>query len=237
MKIIICFTVLLLLSIENNWAQLVTKRDYTVAFALQAGAETSLLLPGSSPDFKVRPVAGLKMTFPFTRKWFMGAEINYSRLLTGNKYKLSGFQLQSEAYMNEFKTKLDIKRIQVPLYIKYMLASNRASVLFGVYMSFMYDRNFAVYPEVSSPSGEMVNPGEFIKLSGSLNDEVDMWEGGLTVGYEQNLLKGLDVTFKINAGIKDILKSDKSFSKKLYPLQANLTLSYRILRLGGCKCD
>lgn len=186
-------------------AQLVTKRDYNVAFAVQAGGNAAILLPGKPEKVSLQPEFGLKMTFPFTRKWFLGAEVNYNRLNT--KIKFSDIYLSSSSEeIYTATTPVDVKSIQVPIYIKYMLNSNRAGVLFGVYGSLAFNTDFI-----------------FTENNG--------WGAGVIIGYEQNLAKGLDLTFKVSGGIQD-LSIDQ-----YYPVQTSLTLSYRLLRLGGCKCD
>ncbi len=107
-------------------AQLVTKKDYTAAFALQAGAESGVLMTSKISQIKITPTAGLKMTFPFNRKWFIGSEINYSQLKTLNKYSTPTMRLE-----------LDLEQIAIPVYAKYMLNSNRDMLLFGGYVSYL----------------------------------------------------------------------------------------------------
>lgn len=242
-----CFALLVIL-ILISWsvsAQLVRRRDYDAAFALQVGGEAGVLLPGASPKLNVRPVGGLKMTFPFTRKWFMGGEVNYSELKSGNHFNWTdqpvGGGDGSRYYTGGVKTDLFIQRIQIPLYLKYMLNSNRASVLFGVYAAVNFDSRFNVdardelysYSPGVPGSDELVAPG-FLR---NFDDDVDTWDGGVVVGIEQQLAKHFYMTFKITGGIKQLLKQDSGFNKKMFPLQASLTLSLDLLRIGDCGCD
>lgn len=205
----------IIISSLNTYSQLVTKRDYNVSFAIQAGATVNLFLPDEVSGINIQPGGGLKMTFPFNRQLFMGAEINYNRLSINKE--------QGSSEKNDYiKIKTDINQIQVPLYLKRMLRSNRASLLFGGYISWNYNTN-------QNKKGEM-QPHAFPY-------EVDQWEAGALIGYEQNLAKGLDLTFKISGGARNIFKNNSTTDKKSYPLQAGVALSYRLLRLGGCKCD
>lgn len=194
-----CITALIcLFFVFSGKSQLVTKKDYDAAFALQGGIETGILLPASSPHIRINPAAGLKMTFPFTRKWFLGSEINYSRL-------------QADIRLKETATreKFTLERLLIPLYIKYTLPANRSSVLLGIYGGWIYKREEAVRP----------------------------WEGGIVAGYEQRIVKHVHLTFKLSGSIKEAVSLRLPEYKKYYPLQASLTLSYDVLRIGDCGCD
>ena len=64
----------LLIGVESS-GQLVRRKDYDLAVALQAGGGTSVGIPFRDVRMFVVPVGGLKMTIPFTRKWFLGTEV------------------------------------------------------------------------------------------------------------------------------------------------------------------
>lgn len=202
--------------LHNSSAQLVTKKDYTAAFGLQAGAGLSAIPAGAVKSLSVNPTAGLKMTFPFNRKWFIGSEINYNPLKTTNRI--------TNALMPEEKIRieLNIQQITVPLYIKYMLRSNRASVLLGGYISYLYDKKCKL-PGLSPAAAEtIVNIGE--------------WDGGIVFGFEQQLIKRMNLTLKLSSSVKSIVNTPLT-DKKFIPLQAGLTLSYDLFRIGDCGCD
>lgn len=226
MKRIIVLGLLLLLMFECV-GQLVRRVDYDAAFALQAGGDIGMLAPfGSKPGVFVQPSGGLKMTFPFTRKWFLGSEINYSRLKYNNTYpvtrQISGTQLFTENLENS-RGRFDLKQIQVPVYLKYMLGSNRESILFGIYGTYVFD---------GSVKGEGFPDGDGISAG-----KVESWTAGLTVGYELRVVKHLNLMFRLSGGVKDVLKSGNVWGKKLFPLQAGVTLSFDVLRIGDCGCD
>lgn len=221
MKRIVVFGLLLLLVFQCV-GQLVRKVDYDAAFALQAGGDIGMFFPfGSKPGVFVQPTGGLKMTFPFTRKWFLGSEVNYSRLKYNATYPVDrpGTGLLPEQVRGRF----DLKQIQVPVYLKYMLGSNRESILFGVYGAYVFD---------ASVKGEDVAGG-----NGVLAEKAENWNAGLTVGYELRVVKHLNLMFRLSGSVKDVLKSDNIWGKKLFPVQAGLTLSFDVLRIGDCGCD
>ena len=139
-KVIFC--ILFLGILWESFGQLVRRKDYDAAFALQVGGETSALTAFQNAGFLLRPVAGLKMTFPFTRKWFLGGEINYSEL----KYSFAGPQ----------QTDFHIKQLHVPVYLKYMLNCNKASVLFGLYVML---RTGIVLPDLQILRAIRIYPG------------------------------------------------------------------------------
>ena len=60
----------LLIGVESS-GQLVRRKDYDLAVALQAGGGTSVGIPFRDVRMFVVPVGGLKMTIPFTRKSIM----------------------------------------------------------------------------------------------------------------------------------------------------------------------
>ena len=105
-----------------------------------------------------------------------------------------------------------------------MLTCNRASVWFGATGSYVMDGDCWV---------GRANAPEYAEASRDLAS----WSAGVTVGYEYQIVKRLQVMCRIRGGVKEALKN-QSFSKgKLFPLQVGITLSYDILRIGDCGCD
>lgn len=206
----IVFCLLFLGIILESFGQLVRRKDYDAAFALQAGGETGALTAFRQAGFSLRPVAGLKMTFPFTRKWFLGGEINYSEL----KYSFTAPR----------QTDFDIKQLHVPVYLKYMLNCNKASVLFGGYGSYVADGHCTV---VSADSPDDTD----------ISRDLETWSAGITAGFEYRIVKRLHMMCRISGGVKEAVKKRTFFKDKLFPLQACVTLSYDILRIGDCGCD
>lgn len=216
---------LLLMLMTDGYAQLVRKKDYDAAFALQVGGETGVLTSFRDMKMAVTPLGGLKMTFPFSRKWFLGSEVNYSRL----KYSFaSGAGTHQQA-------DFDIKQLQVPVYLKYMLNNNRSSVLFGVYGTYALDASLHSSFRGTEPIGNAstLNDG----VVGNYSALMDTWNAGVTLGYELRIVKHLNIMCRVSAGMKNVLKSQDMFGKKLYPAQATITLSYDIFRIGDCGCD
>lgn len=122
---------LLFSALASGYAQLVTKRDYNAAFAAQAGAAYGILAASETARAEFMPCAGLKMTFPFNRKWFLGSEINYNRAKNRDKRPDPAGGLPQNA---------DWEQIAVPLYAKYMLRSNRDMLLAGGYTARLLSR-------------------------------------------------------------------------------------------------
>lgn len=207
-KIIFC--VLFLGILCEGFGQLVRRKDYDAAFALQVGGETGAVTSFQKAGFSLCPVAGLKMTFPFTRKWFLGSELNYSEL----KYSFAG----------PWQTDFNIKQLHIPVYLKYMLNCNKASVLFGLYGSYVADRHCSVVLADSSGCTDM-------------SRNLETWSAGITVGFEYRVVKRLHMMCRISGGMKEAVKGQTIFKDKLFPLQACITLSYDILRIGDCGCD
>lgn len=194
-------------------AQLVRRKDYDAAFAIQAGGETGILTRWQHPRLAVTPAAGLKMTFPFTRKWFLGSEVNYSRLKYG--FARKGREVPAECG-NELRVRADMETVSVPVYLKYMLNCNRASILFGLYGSYRLAAKWEPAEEEAPP--------------------FTAWNAGVTAGYEYRLVKRLNLQFRVNAGVREVAEKHP-YGGRLLPVQACLTLSYDFLRIGDCGCD
>lgn len=209
----------------NCCGQLATKRDYNAAFALQAGGDVAVLMPFADPVPGITPAFGLKMTFPFTRKWFMGGEVNYSGLRAGHTYKGVDYSGAGGA-AGDMEADFNLKRIQIPVYLKYMLRSNKAGVLFGAYASWLFDRHVELNP-VSAEAAPLP------VLAGT----AERWEAGVTVGYEQRIVKHLNLQVRLSGGLMPLLKKNTAVNRSVSPLQLSLTLSYDILRIGDCGCD
>ena len=201
MKLFILVALLFIIT-DNAFTQLVTRKDYDAAFALQLGGEISMLTIWDQPKVSLQPIAGLKMTFPFTRKWFLGSEVNYSQFKYGSQ-----------------KFDFDMKQIHIPIYLKYMLNSNKSSVLFGLYGSYMFESNISEKETLS-------------KIESS-----DDFGIGATIGYEYQIVKHFNVMFRLSTGIKELVKNQAFKDEKLLPLQASITLSYDIFRIGDCGCN
>ena len=235
--LIIC--ILLWGFVTESRAQLVRRKDYDAAFALQAGGETGALTAFRRAVLSVMPVAGLKMTFPFTRKWFLGSEVNYSRLKYGTSQRLdAGLPLLGEnvSFRGRQKAEVDLKQLMVPLYLKYMLNCNKACVLFGFYGSYVFDATLS-----SSFNGEKVSScdGENIPLTWKqdLSHTLEDWNAGVTIGYEHRIVKHLDLMCRISVGVREIVKQKQVWKDRMLPLHACITLSYDVFRIGDCGCD
>lgn len=242
MRIVLILVVFWVISAEC-FGQLVRRKDYDAAFAVQAGGEVGMLVPfGNQPGVFVRPAGGLKMTFPFTRKWFLGSEINYSWLKYKSIYDVNLHLPENSVptnYSGDMAADFDIKQIQVPIYLKYMLNSNRASVLFGIYGAYVFDaklnttlKDGAFEPTLGAPSD-----GTEISKENNFSGDMSSWNAGITVGYEYRIVKHLNAMFRLSAGMKEVMKSNGEWGKNLFPLQASLTLSFDFLRIGDCGCD
>lgn len=206
---------LLLMSlIPESYGQLVGKRDYDMALALQAGGNLALAMPFHHPEIGVMPQGGLKMTFPFDRKWFIGAEVNYLALHFKGHYPLT----MGTDSPGKMVVDAKLRQVEIPVYVKYMLNCNRASVLFGFYGAYALKYDF---------------PREEQK---EFDPEKD-WNVGLTLGYEYQLVKRLNVMCRVSAGVREMLKTEYTGGRSIFPLQIALTLSYDVLRIGGCGCD
>ncbi len=233
--------VLLIFCFFSSSGQLVRKRDYNAAFALQAGGSTGILVFSEASKVNVASTFGLKMTFPFTRKWFFGSEVVYTPLKYNGECDLSGFSFEAgRLYNGKMEIRADLKSIQLPVYLKYRLNSNKDDLLFGVYASWIFDAGFYSL----ATDGKVYDPADLpgatdladIRLF-DLSREVNTWDGGITVGYERRLMKHLNLMFRVSAGLKDLLVKDNTFGGNLYPLRASLTLSFDIFRIGDCECD
>ncbi len=201
MKLFILVSLLFIIP-NDAFTQLVTRKDYDAAFALQMGGEISMLTIWDQPKVSLQPIAGLKMTFPFTRKWFLGSEVNYSQFKYGSQ-----------------KFNFDMKQIHIPIYLKYMLNSNKSSVLFGFYGSYIFDSNIVEKETLSN-----------IESSDNLGV-------GVTIGYEYQVVKHFNVMFRLSTGIKELVKNQVFKDEDLLLLQASITLSYDIFRIGDCGCN
>ncbi len=195
----VCFVFFL----SETFGQLVRRVDYDAAFALQAGGNTGVLLPPGNTGMCIQPWGGLKMTFPFTRKWFLGMEINYGQL----KFRRSN---KTDDNQGKLKLNADLQQLEFPVYLKYMLNCNKASVLFGFYGNYIQDAS-------SVP--------------------VNRWNGGVTLGYEHRIVKHLNIMCRMDAGVRDLMPREYVRNKHQIPVSVCLGISYDIFRIGDCECD
>lgn len=222
----ITLLLLFLASSLFSHGQLVRKRDYDAAFAVQAGVNTGIAIPGKPKGPKADGIYGLKMTFPFDRKWFLGAEINYNPLRLETKRTIS---------LNPHTAKIKLQTLNIPVYLKYMLRNNRTSILLGGYFSWHLKSELKAQDATYFRDPK---PGSFTIIETfKYESNTDKWDTGLTAGIEQKLLKHLNLLFKVSGSIKGLVKKEKQISRNIFPLQAHLTLSYDIFRIGDCGCD
>lgn len=216
---LLVFSVLFFLLAGHCTAQMIGKRDYDAAFALQAGAVMAMPLPLGHPQAAVQAMGGVKMTFPFNRKWFIGAEVNYEELNFKSNYSI---HREGQASSPEkLKMEVGIQQIEVPVYLKYMLNCNRASVLLGFYGTYTFR---------SDPHA--------LNLEDDALPEPDKdWNAGVTLGYEYQLVKRLHLMCRLSMGMREVIGPEYVQGKSFLPLQVSLALSYDILRIGGCGCD
>lgn len=203
--------------------QMIGKKDYDVAFALQAGGNVAVPVPFGSPEVRVQPVGGLKMTFPFNRKWFIGAEVNYQSLRLKSSYSRETDPGQEAP--EKLRIDARLRQVEVPLYVKYMLNCNRASVLLGVFGTYSFQADL------------LGAEAEDVDLSPEKTEIDPVWNAGVTLGYEHQIVKHLNIMCRVGMGVQELMKPEYLGGKKLLPLHAALTLSFDILRIGGCGCD
>ena len=103
-----------------------------------------------------------------------------------------------------------------------MLNCYRASLLFGGYAGYYFQNKSGV----SGPDPAV-----------ALDDETEKWNAGLTFGYEYRIVKHLNVMCRVSAGLNALMHSRGISGKNVFPLQACITVSYDIFRVGDCGCD
>lgn len=214
MKAVVFCLLGLLVGLESC-GQLVRRKDYDLAVALQAGGGISAGVPFRDARVFVAPFGGLKVTIPFTRKWFLGAEVNYADHRFDSRYAL-------EEDTDQQEVRFRLKELQLPVYLKYMLNCNRASLLFGGYAGYYFQNE----------SG-LLGPNQAV----ALDDGMEKWNAGLTFGYEYRIVKHLNVMCRVSAGLNNLMRSRKIPGKSAFPLQACITVAYDIFRVGDCGCD
>lgn len=229
-----CLCICMLILVLESLGQLVRRKDYDAAFAIQAGGEVGMLTIFHNPKLGIRPIAGLKMTFPFTRKWFLGSEVNYSNLkYTASEKSDKDIAGQDILIRGKQKADFDLKQIQVPVYLKYRLNSNKASVIFGFYGAYVFDTGLTISGnDISEEDRTNKIPKEI-----DLSEKIEKWHAGISIGYEHQIVKHLNVMCRINAGLKEVVKNKQFFKDKLLPIQACITISYDVFRIGDCGCD
>lgn len=215
MKIIVFCLLGVLIGLESS-GQLVRRKDYDLAVALQAGGGTSVGVPFRNARLFAVPLGGLKITVPFTRKWFWGMEVNYADNRFDSRYAVGENTDQKD------RVRFRLKELQFPLYFKYMLNCNRASLLFGGYAGYYFQNKSGI-------------PGQNSVVV--LGDEMEKWNAGLTFGYEYRIVKHLNVMCRVSAGLNTLVHSREVLDQKVFPLQACITVSYDIFRVGDCGCD
>lgn len=226
------FLLIFLASSLFSHGQLVRKRDYDAAFAVQAGVNTGIAIPGKPKGLKADGIYGLKMTFPFNRKWFLGAEINYNPLrLEAQRtiWKIS----DGIVHIGPHTTEIELQTLNIPVYMKYMLRNNRTGILLGGYFSWHLKGEVKAEDTTylhASGTPDLINIFKY-------ESNTDKWDVGLTAGIEQKLLKHLNLLFKVSGSVKGLVKKENHIFRNIFPLQAHLTLSYDIFRIGDCGCD
>lgn len=237
------FILVALLLSGNVYSQKTScSKDYSVNFAIQAGISTGFMSSGTIDGMKYDGIYGLKMDFPFQKKWSIGAEINYTQLRTENKHDIQTLIISSSAkrtyeliFKDQALIKINLHALSVPFYVKYKFNAQRTAVFLGGYFSVNFKRKISIPTNIIGgttswePEGETQNPSLTF-----LPDmpEADKWDAGLTLGIEQQIVKQLFIMLRVSGSCKDILKQADFYPKKLFPFQANLTLSYNLLKLG-----
>lgn len=202
-------------------AQLVRKVDYDAAIALHVGGHADVVMPGSAFEkMGFGTVFGLKMTFPFNRRWFLGMEVDHDQFKTEGRIGFRSPDQGSGEVPGDVKTKIEINSIKIPVYLKYLLDSRRNNLLLGGYFSWRYKENKIELPEE-------IFPGK---------PEFQKWDAGFVVGYEKGLGKVINMMFRIDASVRNLVKNSDGFSKKIFPVQASLIFSFDVLRIGDCGC-
>lgn len=241
-SMIILLALLLTRSIYGQ--KTINTKDYVADFAVQAGIGTGFISSGTIEKLKLDGIYGLKMDFPFNKKWSIGAEIDYTQLRTENKHSIirGRHYYISKDYTYDFiikdqaRIKINLHTLSIPFYVKYKFNAQRTAVFLGGYFSVNFKRKVSFsMPMVEGgssswiPQSELDGPSLIFLYK---TPKADKWDAGLTLGIEQQIVKRLFIMLRLSSSCKNILKQTDFYPKKLFPFQANLTLSYSILKLG-----
>lgn len=253
-KILYIFILLLAGSIFNaraNGGEMVSPDsskyvEYRFALGVQLGTDVGGAIPFPfsnvpnpfNPYPRLSPSLGVKLSFPVTRSWSIGAEATYKKVAIDADARIENQRFNDEKngitarFTGSAEMGMEFTMIEVPLYIKYTFKNQKDRLLFGGY--FAWNMKSKLHIDVNK--GYMLTDDKVYNgvidgdpLEINFNSILDNWDSGIVVGYERKLFNRVEIGLRASWGFKDIFQRDNQyFDYKMLHMRGTLVVSYNL---------
>lgn len=192
---------------------------------------------GGTP--KPYPSLGLGSEFNLNEKWQLALELNYhliafsatADVLSQAFYFEDG---SAQYYTGYTETDIELRFVEFPLIAFYHLKEGR-KFLFGAYYSRILEGRFetkginGIYSPDKSITDNATLPGPEITIPYDFNEDIDVYDFGILIGYRYNLNPRFYLWSRLNVGFKSIFeKSFTNIDYEMYQVRINLGVSYKL---------
>lgn len=231
---------------QKDTVQVTNDVEYRFAMGVQLGTDIGGAIPFPfsnvpspfNPYPQLYPSLGLKLTFPVTNKWGIGAEITYKKELIDADAKIKNQRFNDKKndliarFTGSAEMSMDFTMLEVPVYAKYTFHNQKDRILLGGYFVYVMKGKF----NIQVNKGFMMTDEEV--YNGAIEDEpleinfsdiLDTWDAGIVLGYERKLFNRVEIGLRASWGLKDIFKRDNQyFDYKMLHMRGTLVVSYNL---------
>lgn len=222
------------------------KVEYRFAMGVQLGTDIGGAIPFPfrhvpspfNPYPRLYPSLGMKLTFPLTSRWRMGAELTYKKEAIDADARIRNQRFHdvkngvTARFTGSTEMEMDFTMLEVPLYAKYTFRNQKDRLLFGGYFAYVMKGKLDVQVDKGfMMTDEGVYNGAIAEdpLNINFGDLLDDWDAGMVLGYERRLFPRIEIGLRVNCGMKDIFKrNNQYFDYKMLHMRGTLALSYNL---------
>lgn len=220
--------------------------EYRFALGVQLGTDIGGAVPFPfsnvpspfNPYPQLYPSLGMKLTFPITRHWGIGAEVTYKKEAIDADARFRDQRFNDKAndviarFTGSAEMEMDFTMLEIPLYVKYTFRNQKDRLIFGGYFAYVLKGKFDIQVNkgfMMTDEGRYNGAIDADPLNISFGDILDNWDAGLVLGYERKLFPRVEVGLRVSCGMKDIFKSDNQyFDYKMLHMRGTLAVSYNL---------
>lgn len=229
--------------------------EYRFALGVQLGTDIGGAIPFPfsnvpktfNPYPQLYPSLGIKLAFPITSRWGVGAEVTYKKVSIDADARIDNQRFNDEKndviarFTGSAEMGMDFTMLEVPVYAKYTFRNQKDRLLFGGYFARIMKGEFDIKVNkgyMMTDEGVYNGAIEDDPLNINFGNILDNWDAGFLLGYERKLFNRVEIGLRVSCGMKDIFtRNNQYFDYKMLHMRGTLEVSYNLFNIKPPKLN
>ncbi len=197
------------------------------------------------PFPKLNVSIGLNLNYIITPRWHIGFDINYKTVEMSANAKMENEYFYADPtgqggekievyYTGIARQKMSFTLLEFPVVAKYGFGKRgKHCIVFGIYGAWVMQNEFSVVAKTgyqgTTPNDVTTVITEPLELD--FSNQLNNWETGLVLGYEQRITSRLNADLMIYGGFNNIFK-ENILKYGLFPMRLSISLSYSLFNFS-----